>query len=95
MIIIYYRDAAGKIVRAHKAKEGQTMAGIAPLVVEYNAKAKENCGRLATAAEVPDDSLEAYLLNVTNERKKWDREIVQDAIDALQQALYAVRCLED
>ena len=94
MIIIYYRDDAGKITRAHAPREGQTMADIAPLVVNYNAHAHETNGSTAVAAEVPDDSLEAYLFNLANQRKKWDREKVQDAIEALRAALDLVRDLE-
>lgn len=95
MIIIYYQNAAGKITRAHAPREGQTMADIAPLVVNYNAHAYETNGSTVVAAEVPDDGLEAYLFNLADQRKKWDREKVQDAIDALHEALDAVRDLED
>lgn len=95
MIIIYYRDATGKIRSAHEARAGQTMADIAPLVVNYNAQAQSNACRTATAAEVPDDGLEAYLFNHRNERMNTDKQALQEAIDALYAALDAVRYLED
>ena len=95
MIIIYYRDATGKVVDAHTSREGQTMADIAPLVVKYNQNAQRNLGRTATAAEVPDDGLEAYLFHHRNERMNTDKQALQEAIDALYAALDAVRYLED
>lgn len=95
MIIIYYRDATGKIVDAHTSREGQTMADIAPLVVKFNQESEGKTGRTATAAEVPDDGLEAYLYHHRNERMTTDKEALKEAIDALYTALEAVRYLED
>lgn len=93
MIIIYYRNKhTGRIMDAHTARAGQTMADIAPLIVKFNAEATST--RTAVAAEVPDDSLEAYLYNQKNERVKADKKAVEDAIEALQEALSAVRYLE-
>ena len=92
MIIIYYRDkTTGEIDRAHLSKEGQTMADLAPLITKYNSDYPRS---VVAAVEVADDSLEAYLFNKTKERKKWDQEIVQDAIEALQDALDYVRSLD-
>lgn len=92
MIIIYYRDkTTGEIDQAHLPKEWQTMADLAPLITKYNS---DDCRRVVAAVEVADDSLEAYLFNQTKERKKWDKEIVQDAIEAIQDALDYVRSLE-
>ena len=92
MIIIYYKDKkTGQIGNAHRAKDGQTTADLAPLIAEYNS---EDHMAEAAAVEVADDSLEAYLFNRMNERKKWDQEAVRDAIEAIQDALDYVRNLE-
>ena len=92
MIIIYYKDKeTGQITYANRAKDGQTMTDLAPLIAEYNSK-----GKLAAAAvKVANDSLEAFLFNKMNERKKYDQEVLRDAIEAIQDALDYMRTLED
>lgn len=91
MIIIYYRDRdTGKILDVHGPK-GHTMEDLAVLIEHYNAEGR----RIATAVEVADDSLEAYLFVHRNQRMNADREAIQDAIEALQNALSFVRDLED
>lgn len=95
MIIIYYRDTTGKIVDAHTARDGQTMADIAPLVAKYNEETQAKVRRTAAAVEVADDGLEAYLFAHRNERMTTDKEALHEAIDALYAALEAVRYLED
>lgn len=94
MIIIYYKDKkTGKIGNAHLPKpDTTTMDELAPLIAEYNS---EDHMAEAMAVEVADDSLEAYLFNGMIERRKYDKERVQDAIDAIRTALDCVSDLED
>lgn len=93
MIIIFYKSRdTGEYRRLHENRQGHTMADLAPLIEEYNAKNyTDTCG----AVEVADDSLEAYLFKTRNQRANWDREAVQDAIDALNNARDYLRALED
>ena len=93
MIIIYYRDKkTGKIGNPHPPRPTDTtLADLAPLIAEYNSQDRTNT---AEAVEVDDDSLEAYLFTRMRERAKLDQETVQDAIEAIQNALDYVRSLE-
>lgn len=94
MIIIFYRSKdTGKIVDVHTARDGQTMADITPLVEKYNADA--HLDRLAAALEVADDSLEAYLYGARTRRLNRDQDAIQEAIEAIQDALQTVQSLED
>lgn len=92
MIIIYYRDADGKIVRHHAAPKDWTMETVRERIDQYN---KEQ-GNKATvyALQTEDDSIEAYLYHKAQERAKWDKEALREAIGAIKDALNAVRGLE-
>lgn len=96
MIIIYYRDESGAIVSHHGPAEGQTLEKLQELVLEYNKKSEERKTRNRTAfvEEVADDSLTAYLFKKAAERRKLDKEAVQDAISSIEAALDSVRDLE-
>ena len=94
MIIIFYRDEkTNNITRVHESRPGQTMADIKPLVDKYNSENQFH--EIAEVVEVADDSLEAYLYRRKDERKKWDKEKVEDAIESIRHALYCVQDLED
>lgn len=96
MIIIYYRDESGAIVKHHGPIEGQTMEKIQELVLEYNGSNKERktVNRTAFVEEVADDSLTAFLYAKAAERRKIDNDIVQQAIRSIEDALDSVRSLE-
>lgn len=96
MIIIYYRDESGTIVNHHGPAESQTLEELQELVLEYNKKSEERKTRRRTAfvEEVADDSLTAYLFARAAERRKWDNEAVQQAINAIEDALECVRGLK-
>lgn len=94
MVIVYYKDAEGKIVHHHGPREGQTADELRELTKEYNQTKKES-QRTAYVEEVPDDSLTAYLFRKAAERKKRDKEELDYAISSLEDALDAVRSLED
>lgn len=92
MIIVYYKNkTTGEFTRVHTMRDGASMDTLAPLIEKYNTEDyTETCG----AVEVADDSLEAYLFKTRNQRANWDREAVQDAIDALDSARDYLRALE-
>lgn len=95
MIIIYYKNKeTGKIVGAQLPRPvDMTMDALAPLIAQHNAIDKY--ATVAAAVEVADDSLEAYLFNGMIERRKYDKEAVQDVIDAIRTALDFAQSLED
>lgn len=88
MIIVYYRDPAGKIVDTNTSREGKTMEEIAALVDKFNAEPQNKKGRTAAAVEVADDSLEAYLFAHRNERMTTDKAALQEAAAVVYNAGY-------
>lgn len=94
MVIVYYKDQEGKITYHHGPREGQTADVLRALTEEYNQTKKEN-QRTAYVEEVDDDSLAAYLFRKAAERKKRDKEELDYAISSIEDALQAVRSLED
>ena len=90
MIIIYYQDKDGKIINVQKG-EGHTLPEFEGLAQGYNHGSKD--GKTAHVIEVKDDSLTAYLFGKAMQRKKWDYDTVQEAANAIENALDSVRGL--
>lgn len=92
MIIVYYRDADGKIVRAHTAPEDWTMETAQERIDQFNSEQSHKATAYALRAE--EGSIEAYLYQKMQERAAWDKKALQEAIDAIEDALDTVRGLE-
>ncbi len=96
MILFYYRGKDGAITQHHgltEHTEGLTLDQLKGLVQEYNEQNVEK-GKTAYIEELADDSLTAYLAQKAAERKKLDKEVIQDAISSIEEALDSVRSLE-
>lgn len=95
MLLVYYRDKDGAIVRHHPAREGMTLDQLQESIRAYNfEEARKKDGRTAHFEEVEDGTLLAYMVKKAAERRKLDKEAVQDAISSIEDALYTVRDLE-
>lgn len=95
MLLVYYRDKDGAIVRHHPAPEGMTLEQLQENIRAYNfEEARKKDGRTVHFEEVEDGTLLAYMVHKAAERKKLDKEAVQDAISSIEDALDAVRSLE-
>ncbi len=92
MIIIYYKDHTGKIVLHHGSVGPKTFEELVEGAALYNRDSKRT-GKTAHVVEVEDDSLTAYLFSKANERKKYNEDEIQCAIDSIEDALEAVRGL--
>ena len=92
MIIVYYRDADGKIVRAHTAPEDWTMETAQERIDQFNSEQSHKATANALRAE--EGSIEAYLYQKMQERAAWDKKALQEAMDAIEDALDTVRGLE-
>ena len=68
IIIAFYRDKDGKIVRHHDAR-GHTLEEMEKLAEKYNQKREKN-GQTVYVEAVEDNSLMAYLFRKAEERKK-------------------------
>lgn len=93
MILVYYRRKDGTIRYEHKYPDDKGIDAAKEAAIRYNAeKAGEDT---AYVVEYEDTGIEAYLYRKTVEKKHHDKEIVQDLISALSEAMDAARCLED
>lgn len=92
MIIIYYTDTDGKIVQCTKAPNQVTQEDLFVEVKKFNDR--NGSRRTAHIFDAPDDGLTAYLFREAMERRRWDREDLQEAITAIEVALDSVRGLE-
>lgn len=91
MIIIYYTDK-GKITHHQAAPKDLTLEELEDRAQDFNRERTD--GKAAHITEAEDDGLMAYLFQKAAERKQWDKQIVQDAIDSLEEALDFVRSLK-
>lgn len=92
MILVYYRSKDGSIRLCHEYRDERGMDAAKEAARRYNTQqAREDT---AYVLEYDDDSIEAYLFRKTLEKKKYDRETVQDLISALYEALDAAHYLE-
>ena len=95
MLLVYYRDKDGAIVRHHPAPEGMTLEQLQKNITVYNFEdATRKEFRTAYFEEVEDGTLLAYMVQKAAERKKLDNEAVQYAIGCIEEALSAVPGLE-
>lgn len=91
MYIVYYTDKEGKIVSHHKMANSMTPEELEEAVRLYNQNPKYE--KTAHIFDAEDSGLTAYLFQKAEKRKQWDKQIVQDAIDSLEEALDFVRSL--
>lgn len=95
MLLVYYRDKDGAIVRHHPAPEGMAPDQLQENIRAYNfEEARKKDGKTAHFEDVEDGTLLAYMVKKAAERRKLDKEAVQDAISSIEDALDTVRELE-
>ena len=90
MKLIYYRDKAGKILRYHLPPEKMTQEQLEASMAEFNEKGDAK----VYLHEIEEGSLEMHLYEQAQYRKRFPKEVVQQALDALEEARDAIRCLE-
>ena len=95
MLLVYYRDKEGDIVRHHGISDKMTREQLQENIRAYNfEEARKKDGKTAYFEEVEDGTLLAYMVQKAAERRKLDKEAVQDAISSIEDALDTVRELE-
>ena len=90
MQLIYYREKDGKILRYHLPPKDWTPEQIKAEMEKFNEKgdAKVFC------QEILEGSLEMHLYEMAQYRKRFPKDVIQDALDALEAARDAIQCLE-
>lgn len=90
MELIYYRDSNGKIYRYHLPPGDLTKEKLAIEMARFNERydAKVFC------QEIEEGSLEMYLFEQAQIRKRFPKGLVQDALDSLAEARGAIECLD-
>lgn len=92
MIIIYYTDKDGKITHHQATPQDLTLEELKDRAQDFNRERTD--GKAAHVVETADDGLTAYLFRKAAERKKWDKQAMDDAISSIEDALDTVRCLQ-
>lgn len=94
MLLVYYRDKDGAIVRHHPAPEGMTLEQLQENIRSYNfSDARKRDGKIAHSEEVEDGTLLAYMVRKAAERRKFDKKVIDDAVSSIEDALETVRGL--
>lgn len=90
MKLIYYRDKGGKILRYHLPPKDWTPEQLEAEMEKFNeiGDAKVFC------QEIEENSLEMHLYEMAQYRKRFPKDVIQDALDALEAARDAIQCLE-
>lgn len=78
MIVIYYRNEKGKIYLTHGGN-GMSIEDIRQKCDDFNSS-PTNGDRQAFVEEYEEDSLTAYLFEKMNEKRRYDKEAIDDAI---------------
>lgn len=92
MILVYYRRNDGTIRHFHRYPTEKGLEVAREAARQYNA---EHFGEeTAYIVQYADDSIEAFMFQKTLEKKKYDKEALEELISALGEALDAARYLE-
>lgn len=90
MTLVYYRNGNGKIIRYHLPPKEWTTEQLAAEMAKFNEKGDAK----VYAQEIQEDSLEMYLYERAEHQKRYPKEIIQAALDAIEEARDAINCLE-
>ena len=90
MKLIYYRDGEGKIIRYHLPPKEWTPEKLEAEMAKFN----ETGDAKVYAQEIAEDSLEMYLYKRAEHQRCYPKEIIQAALDAIEEARDAINCLE-
>lgn len=91
MQIIYYRTSEdGKVVRYHLPPKGMTPEQIETEISKFNEKGDAK----AYIYNIEEGSVEMFLYEQAQYRRRFPKEIIESALDAISEARDAVLCLE-
>lgn len=90
MILIYYKNKNGKIMRHHLPPKDWTKEQLEAEMAKFN----EQGDTKVYAQEIEEGSLEMHLYEMAQYRKRYPQEIIRAALDAIDEARDAINCLE-
>ena len=90
MTLIYYRDKDGKILRYQQMPKGWTLEQLEAEMEKFNKVGDVKVYR----HEVEDGSLEMFLFEKAKYRKRYSKEIIRAALDAIEEARDAIDCID-
>lgn len=91
MLVIYYEDENDKITNCHSAPD-MDLGELREKIRIYNVNHPDK--PQARLTEIIPDTLEWYLFHELRKKKEYDRERIQDLIDALSEAQSIAESLE-
>ena len=91
MQIVYYRTSeGGKVVRYHLAPKGMTLEQIETEISKFNEKGEAK----AYLYNIEEESIVMFLYEQAQYRRRFPKEIIESALDAISEARDAILCLE-
>ena len=90
MLLIYYRDKNGKILRYHLPPKDWTPEQLNAEMEKFNEKGDVK----VFCQEIEENSLEMHLYKKAQFHRRFPKEVVRAALDALEEARNAIECIE-
>lgn len=90
MLLIFYRDKTGKILRYHLPPKGMTPEQLTEEMAKFN----ERNDTQVYSKEIEEGSLEMHLFERAQYRRLYSQGIIQAALDAIAEARDCINCLE-
>lgn len=91
MLLIFYRDKSGKILRHHLPPKDMTSEQLTAEMAKFNEKGDVK----VYSKEIEEGSLEMYLFEKAQYRRHFAKEVVRAALDAIEEARDCISCLEE
>lgn len=90
MTLVYYRNGNGKITGYHLPPRDLSPEQLETAIAEFNKKGEKK----AYLQEIEEDSLEMHLYERAQYQKRYPKEVIRAALDAIDEAKDAIYCLE-
>lgn len=91
MLLIYYRNKdGGDILRYHLPPKNMTPEQLKAEMAKFN----EDGDAKVYCQEIKENSLEMFLYEKAQYRKRFTKEVITAALDAISEARDAIECLD-
>lgn len=90
MVLIFYRDGTGKIIRTQRPPIDWPPERLAAEIEKFNSEGDVK----AYSQELKEDSLEFYLYEYAQKQRRYTKDTIQAALDAIEEARDCINSLE-